>query len=42
MATVSPDNPASYQSFEKNGYKYMVTKEKYHGLVRKIYLKEAI
>ena len=40
MATVSPDNPASYRSLEKNGYKLMVTKEKYGGLLRRIYLKK--
>lgn len=40
MATVSPDNPASYKSLEKNGYKCMTTKEKYHGKIRRIYLKE--
>lgn len=40
MATVSPNNPASYKSFEKNGYELMLTKEKYDGLVRRIYLKK--
>lgn len=40
MATVSPENPASYKSFEKNGYKLILTKEKYNGLMRRIYLKE--
>lgn len=40
MATVSPNNPASYKSFEKNGYKLILTKEKYDGLVRRIYLKK--
>lgn len=40
MATVSPDNKWSYNSFEKNGYKLMITKEKYGGLMRRIYLKE--
>ena len=40
MATVSPNNPASYKSFEKAGYKLKITKEKYEGLVRRIYIKE--
>lgn len=40
MATVSPDNKWSYNSFEKNGYKLTITKEKYNGLMRRIYLKE--
>lgn len=40
LATVSPDNPVSYQSFEKNGYRHMMTVEKYEGLMRRIYLKE--
>lgn len=40
IATVSPENPASYKSLEKNGYQLMVTKEKYGGLMRRIYLKE--
>lgn len=40
MATVSPNNPWSYNSFEKNGYELKVTKEKYGGLMRRIYLKE--
>lgn len=40
MATVSPNNPASYKSFEKAGYKHISTKEKYDGLLRRIYLKE--
>lgn len=40
MATVSPDNPASYRSFENNGYKLIKTKPKYGGLMRHIYLKE--
>ncbi len=38
LATVSPDNPASYKSLEKNGYKLVLTKEKYNGLKRNIYL----
>ena len=40
MATVSPDNPASYLSLEHNGYSLVATKKKYGGLVRRIYLKE--
>lgn len=40
IATVSPENPASYRSFEKNGYQLVLTKEKYDGLTRRIYLKE--
>ena len=40
MATVSPNNPASYKSLEKNGYHLVLTKEKYGGLIRRIYLKE--
>ncbi len=40
LATVSPDNPASYLTFERNGYELMVTKEKYGGLLRRIYQKE--
>ena len=39
MATVSPDNPASYLTFEKCGYQLIKTKEKYGGLSRRIYLK---
>ena len=40
MATVSPKNPASYKTLEKQGYHCMTTKEKYHGKIRRIYLKE--
>ena len=40
LATVSPDNPASFRSLEKNGYRHVITKEKYNGLLRRIYLKE--
>ncbi len=40
MATVSPDNPASYRSFEQNGYQLMMTKEKYGGLIRRVYCKK--
>lgn len=39
LATVSPDNPASYRSFEKCGYELVMTKEKYGGLLRRIYKK---
>lgn len=39
LATVSPNNLASCKSFEKNGYKHMLTKEKYDGLIRRIYMK---
>ena len=40
MATISPDNPASYKSAEANGYKHIKTKEKYGGVLRRIYMKE--
>ena len=40
IATVSPNNPASYLSFERSGYSLVVTKEKYGGLLRRIYMKE--
>ena len=39
LATVSPNNPASYLSFEKCGYSLIMTKEKYGGLLRRIYQK---
>ena len=39
MATVSPDNPASYKTLESLGYELIVTKEKYDGLMRRIYRK---
>ncbi|MBR1478892.1 MAG: N-acetyltransferase [Lachnospiraceae bacterium] len=39
LATVSPDNPHSFQTFENNGYELAATKEKYGGLMRRIYLK---
>jgi len=39
MATVSPDNPASFLTLEKNGFECKLTKEKYGGLLRRIYLK---
>ena len=37
MATVSPDNPASFKTLEKCGFKAVMTKEKYGGLLRRIY-----
>ncbi len=40
LATVSPENPSSYKSFEKNGYSLEMTKKKYGGLMRRIYKKE--
>lgn len=40
IATVSPDNPASFKTFEKNGYVLALTKEKYGGFLRRIYVKE--
>lgn len=40
MATVSPDNPASYRSLESNGYQVVMTKEKYGGMLRRIYCKK--
>ena len=40
MATVSPDNPASYRTFEKCCYQLIKTKPKYGGLLRRIYQKE--
>lgn len=40
MATVSPDNPASYHTLEKCGYRMMMQKEKYGGLIRRIYMKK--
>lgn len=39
MSTVSPDNPASFKTMEKAGYVCVLTKEKYNGLMRRIYLK---
>ena len=39
LATVSPSNPASYRSFENCGYSLVMTKEKYGGLLRRIYRK---
>ena len=40
LATVSPDNPASFKTLEKCGFKAVMTKEKYGGLLRRIYVKE--
>ena len=40
MATVSPNNPASYLTFEKCGYQLIKTKKKYGGLLRRIYQKQ--
>ena len=39
LATVSPKNPASFKTFEKAGYSHVLTKEKYGGLERRIYMK---
>ena len=39
LATVSPDNSASCRSFENYGYQVAITKEKYGGLIRRIYKK---
>ena len=39
FATVAPNNYASLKSLERNGYQVMVTKEKYHGLMRSIMMK---
>ena len=41
VATVSPNNPASCKTFEKLGYTNILTKEKYGGLERRIYMKDA-
>lgn len=40
MATASPDNPASCKCMESNGYALIATKEKYGGLMRRIYYKK--
>ena len=40
MATVSPDNIPSLKSFEKAGFKIMLTKEKYGGKLRHILKRE--
>ena len=39
LGTVSPDNPASCHTAEKNGFSCLLTKEKYGGLIRRIYCK---
>lgn len=39
MCTISPQNPASYKSIEACGYQLRLTKEKYGGLMRRIYCK---
>lgn len=39
LSTASPNNPASFKSLEKMGYVHVCTKEKYGGLVRRIYVK---
>lgn len=39
LATVSPENPASFKTLEQNGFKHIVTKEKYGGLIRRVYHK---
>lgn len=40
LATVSPDNPASFKTLEKCDFQAVMTKEKYGGLMRRIYKKE--
>jgi len=40
LATVSPDNPASFKTLETNGFKHVVTMEKYGGFFRRIYCKK--
>lgn len=40
MATVSPDNIPSLKSFEKAGFKIILTKEKYGGKLRHILMRE--
>ena len=40
FATVAPENTASLKSLEKTGYRVMVTKEKYSGLIRCVMMKE--
>lgn len=40
MGTVSPENPASYRSCEKCGYRLLTVKEKYGGRLRGIYYRE--
>ncbi len=36
LATVSPENPASFKTLEQNGFKHIVTKEKYGGFIRRV------
>jgi len=40
LATVSPDNPASFKTLETNGFRHIMTKEKYGGFFRRIYCKK--
>lgn len=40
LCTVSPDNPASCKTFERSGYQCVLTKEKYGGFLRRIYMKQ--
>jgi ribosomal protein S18 acetylase RimI-like enzyme len=42
MATVSPNNQASYRTLEQNGYQLILTKEKYQGFLRRIYCKRLL
>lgn len=42
LATVSPDNPPSFKTLENNGFKHIITKEKYGGFIRRIYRKVLI
>ena len=42
MATVSPENPASYKTLEKLGYELVLTKKKYGGLMRRLYIKDMV
>ena len=39
LATVSPDNPSSFISMERSGYTHVLTKKKYGGCDRRIYIK---
>lgn len=39
FATVSPENPASWRTLELNGFHCLLEKEKYDGLLRRIYFK---
>ncbi len=39
LATVSPDNPASFKTLEQNGFRHIITKEKYGGFIRRVYRK---